>query len=113
MQSIIIIHLLIAVCLIGLMLLQHGKGADTGAAFGSSASSAMFGSAGATSFLMKMTIVLAASFFATSIGLSYLASRHPVEEVRASPLQETAPFKNLHVRMSRSCSLISPKWWNW
>lgn len=100
MQSIITIHLLIAICLVGLMLLQHGKGADTGAAFGSGASNAMFGSTGATPFLMKVTIILAASFFATSIGLSYLASRHPVEKVRASPLQETAPLKNLQVRTS-------------
>ena len=100
MQSIITIHLLIAVCLVGLMLLQHGKGADTGAAFGSGASNAMFGSTGATPFLMKVTIILAASFFATSIGLSYLASRHPVEKVGALPLQETAPLKNLQVRTS-------------
>lgn len=96
MQSIIIIHLLIAVCLVGLILLQHGKGADAGAAFGNGTSSPIFGSIGATPFLMKMTIVLAAGFFSTSIGLSYLASRHhPVEEVRAPPLQETAPLKNL------------------
>lgn len=74
MQSIILmIHVLISVCLIGLVLLQHGKGADAGPAFGSGASNTMFGSTGATPFLMKVTIILAAGFFATSIGLGYLA----------------------------------------
>ena len=94
MQSIIIIHVLIAVCLVGLVLLQHGKGSDAGAAFGSGASNAMFGSTGVTPFLMKLTIVLAAGFFATSIGLSYLASRHPGDRIKVTPLQETAPLKN-------------------
>ncbi|WP_304985441.1 preprotein translocase subunit SecG [Coxiella-like endosymbiont] len=93
MQSIIIIHVMIAVCLIGLVLLQHGKGADAGTAFGSGASNTMFGSTGATPFLMKVTIILAAGFFATSIGLSYLASRNPGEGIKVPPLQ-TAPLKN-------------------
>lgn len=96
MQSIIlIIHVLIAVCLIGLVLLQHGKGADAGAAFGSGASNTMFGSVGTTPFLMKVTIILAAGFFATSIGLSYLTSHHSGKLVKALPLQKkTVPLKN-------------------
>ena len=85
MQSIILVmHVFIAICLIALMLLQHGKGADASTAFGSGASNTMFGSAGATPFLMKITIFLAAAFFSTSIGLSYIASHH-IETI-ASPL---------------------------
>lgn len=82
MQPIIlVIHVLVAVCLVTLVLLQHGKGADAGAAFGSGASNTMFGSVGATPFLMKITIILAAIFFATSIGLSYLVSRQPAATI--------------------------------
>ncbi|WP_267256959.1 preprotein translocase subunit SecG [Coxiella endosymbiont of Ornithodoros maritimus] len=92
MQSVIlIIHVLIAVSLIALVLLQHGKGADAGAAFGSTSSNTMFGSVGATPFLMKVTIFLAAAFFATSIGLSYLGSRHPGTMTSPLPSTQTAP----------------------
>lgn len=72
---ILVIHVLVAMLLVVLVLMQHGKGADIGAAFGSGSSNTMFGSAGATPFLMKITIVLATIFFATSIGLSFLVSR--------------------------------------
>jgi len=71
---IIVIHVLAALAIIILVLLQHGKGADAGAAFGSGASTTMFGSVGAVSFFMKLTILFAAIFFATSLTLSYLAS---------------------------------------
>ena len=75
MQALIlIIHVLAAIAIIILVLLQHGKGADAGAAFGSGASSTMFGSAGSMSFFMKLTALLAAVFFITSLTLSYLAS---------------------------------------
>ncbi len=75
MQALIlVIHILVSIAIIVLVLMQHGKGADAGAAFGSGASSTMFGSVGAMSFFMKLTAGLAVVFFATSIGLSYLAS---------------------------------------
>lgn len=74
-QLILVLHVLVAVCLVTLVLLQHGKGADMGAAFGSGASNTMFGSVGATPFLMKITILLAAIFFATSLTLGYLSAR--------------------------------------
>lgn len=90
---VLLIHVLIAICLLALVLLQHGKGADAGAVFGSGASNTMFGSTGATPFLMKVTIVLAAGFFATSIELSYLASRQSAAAIKVPPLQ-TAPLKN-------------------
>ncbi|QHG92308.1 preprotein translocase subunit SecG [Coxiella endosymbiont of Amblyomma sculptum] len=73
----LIVHVLVSVFLTGLVLLQRGKGANTSASFGGRTSDTMFGSVGATPFLVKATIVLAAGFFITSIGLSYLAS-HPL-----------------------------------
>jgi preprotein translocase subunit SecG len=73
-QLILIFHVLFAVALIGLVLLQKGKGAGMGAAFGSGASQTVFGSKGSIGFLMKLTLFIAALFFATSIGLTYLAA---------------------------------------
>jgi preprotein translocase subunit SecG len=76
MQTILlVIHVLIALALICLVLLQHGKGADMGAAFGSGASTTVFGSRGAGSFMSRTTAVLAALFFATSLALAFLATR--------------------------------------
>ena len=72
MSSIILsIHVIIAVVLIGLILVQHGKGADAGAAFGSGASSTVFGSQGSASFLTRLTAGLATAFFVTSLVLAY------------------------------------------
>ncbi|QTS83666.1 preprotein translocase subunit SecG [Coxiella endosymbiont of Amblyomma nuttalli] len=97
MQSaILLIHVLIAICLVALVLLQHGKGADVGATFGIGASNTMFGSAGATPFLTKMTIILAAIFFTTSIGLSYLASRQFEVSRKMLPLK-TIPLRNFQL----------------
>lgn len=66
------VHVLIAACMIGLILIQHGKGADAGAAFGSGSSGTVFGSKGSSSFLTRSTAILAASFFVTSLVLAYL-----------------------------------------
>ena len=68
-----VVHLLLALGLIGLVLLQHGKGADAGAAFGSGASATVFGSRGSANFLSRATAVLAAAFFVTSLVLAYFA----------------------------------------
>ena len=68
------LHILIALTLIGLILLQHGKGADVGAAFGSGASSTVFGARGSASFLSRATAVLAFLFFSNCFFLGYLAS---------------------------------------
>jgi preprotein translocase subunit SecG len=75
-QTIVLIsHTVIALVIIALVLLQRGKGADAGAAFGSGASGTVFGSRGSTSFFSRMTAVLATVFFATSLGLAYLSSQ--------------------------------------
>ena len=71
---IIIVHVLIALAIIGLVLLQHGKGADMGSGFGGGASSSLFGATGSANFLSRMTGVLATIFFLTSLGLAYVAN---------------------------------------
>jgi preprotein translocase subunit SecG len=80
---ILIVHVLAAVCIIALVLVQQGKGATTGAAFGSGASQTVFGSRGSGSFLLKITIGFAVLFFATSIVLNNLATKsaHRVNEI--------------------------------
>jgi preprotein translocase subunit SecG len=71
------VHILVGLAVIGLVLLQHGKGADMGAAFGGGASGSLFGSSGSANFLSRTTAVLAAIFFMTSLGLTYVASTKP------------------------------------
>jgi len=74
-QLILILHVFAAISLIALVLVQQGKGATVGAAFGSGASQTVFGSRGSGSFLLRITISFVVVFFSTSIALNYLASR--------------------------------------
>ena len=69
-----VIHILAAAGVIGLVLLQHGKGADMGAAFGSGASGSLFGVSGSSNFMSKATAACVVVFFATSLTLAYMAS---------------------------------------
>ena len=88
LQTVItIIHVLLAAGLIGLVLLQRGKGAEAGAAFGAGASGTVFGSQGSASFLSHTTAVLAALFFFTSLGLAYLGGQRegPVSVLESVP----------------------------
>ncbi|HEX4045940.1 MAG TPA: preprotein translocase subunit SecG [Gammaproteobacteria bacterium] len=74
-QFILLIYVFAAVCIVALVLVQQGKGAAMGAAFGSGASQTMFGSRGSGSFLFRVTMLFMFLFFATCIGLNYMASR--------------------------------------
>jgi len=74
---ILIIDVVVALGIIGLVLLQHGKGADVGAAFGSGASGSLFGASGSANFLSRSTAILAVVFFVTTFVLAYLASHRP------------------------------------
>jgi preprotein translocase subunit SecG len=87
------VHVLIAAALVGFVLLQHGKGADMGAAFGSGASGSLFGAAGSANFLSRTTAILATVFFCTSIGLTYFASTRgaPKELMKRELPAQTAP----------------------
>ena len=75
----IVVHVLVALAIIGLVLLQHGKGADMGSGFGGGASSSLFGATGSANFLSRTTAVLATLFFVLSLALAYVATKKPVE----------------------------------
>ncbi|MGR8931093.1 MAG: preprotein translocase subunit SecG [Gammaproteobacteria bacterium] len=75
-QIIIVIHILLGIGVIGLVLMQQGKGADAGAAFGSGASGSVFGAQGSASFLSRTTAIFATMFFITSLGLAFLSGYH-------------------------------------
>ena len=91
----IIIHILVCIALIMIVLLQTGKGADMGAAFGGGSSQTLFGSTGASTFLSKATTAAAIIFMVTSLGLAYLSShRGPGSVVTDTPVpveSQTAP----------------------
>ena len=112
-QLITIIHVLAAAGVIGLVLLQHGKGADMGAAFGSGASGSLFGVSGSSNFMSKATAICVVVFFTTSLTLAYISSHRTgngsviksqatktetVKPVAAQPLEtkpaETTPTGN-------------------
>ena len=92
------LHVLVALVIIGLVLLQHGKGADMGSGFGGGSSGSLFGATGSANFLSRATAVLATVFFLTSLGLAYLATNKPkvgggvLDAVKSQPA-EKAPEK--------------------
>ena len=93
------IHVITAIVLIGLVLMQHGKGADMGAAFGTGSAGSLFGSSGSANFLSRSTAVAATLFFITSLTLTYLYS-HPAQQqgvmdkVTATQAAPAAPAVN-------------------
>jgi preprotein translocase subunit SecG len=89
----VVFHVLLAASIIGLVLLQRGKGADAGAGFGAGASGTVFGSRGSGSFLSRTTAILATLFFITSLGLSYLFSQRtePTSVIDRLQTEQTAP----------------------
>jgi preprotein translocase subunit SecG len=94
---VIVVHVLIALAIIGLVLLQHGKGADMGSGFGGGASGSLFGATGSANFLSRATAVLATVFFLTSLGLAYLATHKPratggtvMDAVKTAPAKPAA-----------------------
>lgn len=74
---IIVLQVLSALAIVGLVLMQHGKGADMGAAFGSGASGSLFGASGSSNFLSKSTAIAAVIFFACTLGLAYVGNNRP------------------------------------
>lgn len=87
------VHVLIAALMVGLILIQHGKGADAGAAFGSGASGTVFGAKGSSSFLSRSTAVLATGFFITSLTLAYIGANRGerVDIIDTISVNEAAP----------------------
>ena len=99
----VVFHVLLAVAIIGIVLLQRGKGADAGAGFGAGASGTVFGARGSASFLSRTTAVLATLFFLTSLGLTYLFSQQKeatsvvdtVTQDAPAPVTSPAPLPSL------------------
>ena len=99
---VVVAHVLVALVIIGLVLLQHGKGADMGSGFGGGSSGSLFGATGSANFLSRATAVLATVFFLTSLGLAYLATNKPkagggvLDAVKSQPALpvEKAPEKS-------------------
>jgi preprotein translocase subunit SecG len=96
---IVVLQVLSALSIIGLVLVQHGKGADMGAAFGSGASGSLFGASGSSNFLSKSTAVAAAIFFAATLALAYFGTNRPAANVgggvmERTPAASTAPANN-------------------
>ena len=88
---VLLVQILSALGMIGLVLVQHGKGADMGAAFGSGSSGSLFGATGGANFLSRTTAVLATLFFVSTVGLSYLGTVRPEPSSAGSVLERTAP----------------------
>ena len=90
---IVIIHILVSLALIGIVLLQAGKGADIGAAFGAGSSQTMFGTRGAATFLQKATVTAAVTFMVTSLALTFISNRSKSSSVvkQAVPAAPQAP----------------------
>ncbi len=87
LQIVLVVHLLVALAIIGLIMMQQGKGADMGASFGAGASQTLFGASGSGNALTRATSWLVALFFATSFGLAILAN------------QATAPVNDLGIEL--------------
>jgi preprotein translocase subunit SecG len=87
----VVFHVLLAVAIIGIVLLQRGKGADAGAGFGAGASGTVFGARGSANFLSRTTAVLATLFFLTSLGLTYLFSQQKAPTSVVDTVQQTVP----------------------
>jgi preprotein translocase subunit SecG len=89
--AILVIHVIAALAIIGLVLLQHGKGADMGAAFGSGSAGSVFGSSGSANFLSRTTAIAATIFFVTSIGLTVVASKKTTNKgIMTQPVEQPA-----------------------
>lgn len=89
-----VVHITASLAVIGMVLLQHGKGADMGAAFGSGSSGSLFGASGSANFLSRATAIAVTVFFLTSMGLTYFTmskQRMPIAVKEQAPAQTQAP----------------------
>ncbi len=92
---ILVVHVIAALAIIGLVLIQHGKGADVGAAFGGGASGSLFGSSGSANFLSRTTSVLAAIFFVSSISLTVFSGKKADQKGLMSKPANSAPASSM------------------
>jgi preprotein translocase subunit SecG len=91
MNLLLVVQMLSAIVMIGLVLVQHGKGADMGASFGGGASGSLFGATGSANFLSRSTAVCAGVFFLATLGLAFLSQGGGAEDTSGSVLDRAAP----------------------
>lgn len=110
-QFILIIHILLALGLVVLILMQHGKGADAGAAFGAGAAGSVFGARGGNSFVYKLTAGVATAFFITSLTLAYLATsdREIVSSTESIMQQSEIPTIDTKPKPVADTPTLNPK----
>src|SRR5699024_2391271 len=111
----VVVQVLVALTLVGLILVHHGKGADAGAAFGSGASGTVFGAQGSANFLSRATAVLAAVFFAVSLALAYLintdtgpTTESVTSQLQQQPAAQTAPARSDDTSTGETSSAATP-----
>ena len=90
MTAVLLLQVASALAMIGLVLVQHGKGADMGASFGSGASGSLFGATGSANFLSRSTAVAATIFFSTTLGLAYFGNLHTPTAEAPTVLEQSA-----------------------
>jgi preprotein translocase subunit SecG len=106
---VLILHVLAAVSVIGMVLLQHGKGADMGAAFGSGSAGSLFGASGSANFLSRSTAILATVFFLTSLGLTYFSfNKAAPQGVMSTHEEPAAPASAVPTPSAPSVSPAQP-----
>ena len=93
-ELVLVIHVLVVIALVILVMIQNGKGAELGAAFGAGSANSMFGGAGTVSFLVKVTAVLAAIFFITSVALGVMKAKMVKHALDNSPVVAEATARS-------------------
>ncbi len=106
MNVILAVQMLCALAMVGLILIQHGKGADMGAAFGSGGSGSLFGASGSANFLSRSTAVLAAVFFVTTLALAYMGNARPTS---AGSVLETQAVPAAAVPATEGAAPVAPE----
>ncbi|MCL9677448.1 preprotein translocase subunit SecG [Acinetobacter sp. ACZLY 512] len=87
---VLVVHIILAVMIIGLVLIQHGKGADAGASFGGGGAATVFGASGSGNFLTRVTAILTALFFVTSLSLAVFAKKQTTDAYSLKSVQTTS-----------------------
>src|SRR5690349_25114762 len=107
---VLVLHVLAALSVCGFVLLQHGKGADMGAAFGSGSSGSLFGAAGSANFLSRTTAILATVFFATSVALTWFGSQQgaPQGVMEKGVMERSLPATPSEVPASKPSDVPAP-----
>jgi preprotein translocase subunit SecG len=113
MNVVVMVQILTALVMIGLVLIQHGKGADMGASFGSGSSGSLFGASGSANFLSRSTAVCAAVFFACTLGLAFMANDRtaaPADggSILDRPAAETVPATGAALIPDSGASAVAP-----